>query len=347
MDGATRAFEGKRVGQAAAGSEQVTTPETGAPGFRFSTESLPEAERIGMFREVFARKILGMDVEPLGERPFRTDMTVKQLPGLNMVWARSSPVRASRTRALLADGKDGFAFQWAASPGFGERRGRELTLGRNDGILIACSEPGILALPRAGAVVSLTFPREAMGPLARDVADCAGQPVPAASPALRLLAGYVEVLRREAAAASPELQRLAVAHVYDLMAFALGATRGAADTAERDGVRAARLAAIQKDIAESVDTDISIEAVAARHRLSPRHVQRLFEESGATFTEFVRDVRLERARAMLTGLRFRHKRISDIAFDVGFRDLSHFNRWFRARFGASPSDLRNAAAELR
>ncbi len=325
----------------------VAASAQAAASFRFSTESLPEPERIGMFREVFARKILGMDVAPLGERPFRTDMTVKQLPGLNIVWARSSPVRASRTRALLADGKDGFAFQWSGSPGFGERRGRELTLEPNDGILIACSEPGILALPRAHAVVSLTFPREAMGPLVRDVADYAGRPVPAASPALRLLAGYVEVLRREAAAAPPELQRLAVAHVYDLVALALGATRGAADIAEREGVRAAHLAAIQKDLVENVHTDISIEAVAARHRLSPRHVQRLFEESGTTFTEFVRDARLERARAMLASPRFRHKRVSDIAFEAGFRDLSHFNRWFRARFGASPSDLRNAAAELR
>jgi AraC-like DNA-binding protein len=324
-----------------AASEQV------AASFRFSTEALPETERIGMFREVFARKILGMDVAPLGERPFRTDMTVKQLPGLNIVWARSSAVRASRTRALLADGKDGFAFQWSASPGFGERRGRELTLEPNDGILIACCEPGILALPRAGAVVSLTFPSDAMGPLVRDITDYAGRPVPAASPALRLLAGYVEVLRREAAAAPPELQRLAVAHVYDLVALALGAGRGAAEIADRDGVRAAHLAAIQNDIAENAHKDISIEALAARHQLSPRHVQRLFEESGTTFTEFVRDARLERARNLLLSPRCQHRRISDIAFEVGFRDLSHFNRWFRARFGLSPSDLRNAGAELR
>jgi AraC-like DNA-binding protein len=316
-----------------------------AANFQFSTESLPEPSRIGMFREVFARNILGIEVEPLGERPFRTDMTVKQLPGLNIVWARSSAVRASRTRALLADGKDGFAFQWSASPGFGERRGRELMLGQNDGILIACSEPGVLALPRAHSVVSLTFPREAIGPLVRDVADCAGRPVPAASPALRLLAGYVEVLRRETAAAPAELQRLAVAHVYDLVALALGAARGAADIDNRDGVRAAHLAAVKDDIVENAHTDISIEAVAARHRLSPRHVQRLFEEAGTTFTEFVRDARLERARAMLASPRFRDKRISDIAFDAGFRDLSHFNRWFRARFGASPSDLRHRAGD--
>jgi AraC-like DNA-binding protein len=35
--------------------------------------------------------------------------------------------------------------------------------------------------------------------------------------------------------------------------------------------------------------------------------------------------------------------ISDIAFEAGFSDLSHFNRSFRRRFGESPSDVRVAA----
>jgi AraC-like DNA-binding protein len=33
-------------------------------------------------------------------------------------------------------------------------------------------------------------------------------------------------------------------------------------------------------------------------------------------------------------------RISDIAFDCGFNDLSYFNRCFRRRFGLTPSAAR-------
>jgi AraC-like DNA-binding protein len=36
--------------------------------------------------------------------------------------------------------------------------------------------------------------------------------------------------------------------------------------------------------------------------------------------------------------------IGAIAYEAGFGDLSHFNRSFRRRYGASPSDVRNEAA---
>ena len=199
------------------------TAEAGHADVRFSTQLLPTNHRVEMFRGIFARNILGMDIETLGERPFRTDMRIGQLPGLNIVWARNSAVRASRTRQLLADGRDGFAFQWSASTGFGERRGGDISLESNDEILIACSEPGVLALPAPGAMVSLTFPREAL-PLG-EIMDFVGRPVPAASPALMLLSGYVDLLGRDDLVATPELRTLAVAHVYDLLALALIPTR--------------------------------------------------------------------------------------------------------------------------
>ena len=328
--------------------DEKAPPAVSAPSFRFSTEVLPERERVPIFREVFGRNILGIDIaEPLGESRFRADVFAKQLSGLSILWARYSPLRGARTRAQLADGNDGMAFQWSASPSVGEHMGRGLELGSKDGVLISCSDPGGSAFPSAAPMVSLAFPREALGPLLREGEDSAGRPVPANRPAFALLRRYIGILKEEDATATPELQKLAVTHVYDLLALAVGPTRDAHNAATHRGTRAAHLAAIRKEIAESLDADISIEVLAARHRLSPRHVQRLFEESGTTFTEFVRDARPERARAMLVSPRFADKRISDLAFEVGFRDLSHFNRWFRARFGASPSDLRSGPAEFR
>lgn len=85
-------------------------------------------------------------------------------------------------------------------------------------------------------------------------------------------------------------------------------------------------------------------AVAARHKVTPRYVQRLFEEAGATYTEYVLGQRLARAHRLLTDARQAERTLTAIAFEVGFSDLSYFNRAFRRRFGATPSDVRARSA---
>jgi AraC-like DNA-binding protein len=43
---------------------------------------------------------------------------------------------------------------------------------------------------------------------------------------------------------------------------------------------------------------------------------------------------------MLLSPRFAGRRIAEVAYEVGFNDLSYFNRSFRRRFGLSPREVR-------
>jgi AraC-like DNA-binding protein len=88
--------------------------------------------------------------------------------------------------------------------------------------------------------------------------------------------------------------------------------------------------------------DLCLSEIATSSGLSPRQAQRLFEQAGTTFTEFVLEQRLLLARKLLGDPRARARKISDIAHSAGFSDLSYFNRAFRKRFGATPSELREA-----
>jgi AraC-like DNA-binding protein len=87
-----------------------------------------------------------------------------------------------------------------------------------------------------------------------------------------------------------------------------------------------------------------VHTIAARQNVSPRYVQRLFDECGSTFTEYVMEQRLERAHRLLSDPRLRDHTMTAIAFASGFNDLSHFQRRFRRRYGAPPSDLRPGQA---
>src|SRR5262249_3881696 len=116
------------------------------------------------------------------------------------------------------------------------------------------------------------------------------------------------------------------------------------EIAKNRGLAAARLRAIKSDIAANLSRDdLSVVEIALKQRVTPRYVQLLFEHQGTTFTEYVRNARLNRAHRILADPHLADRRISDIAFDVGFSDLSYFNKAFRRRFGETPSDVRTAS----
>ena len=87
----------------------------------------------------------------------------------------------------------------------------------------------------------------------------------------------------------------------------------------------------------------SVSMLARRHGISPRYVQILFETEGTTFSAYMRGEKLGKAYRMLSDARCAHHSISEIAFLSGFGDLSHFNRGFRMRYGATPSEVRAEA----
>jgi len=68
------------------------------------------------------------------------------------------------------------------------------------------------------------------------------------------------------------------------------------------------------------------------------HFCKVFHKTtGLKFTDYVARVRLEDARMELLNP---NRRISEIAYDVGFQSLTQFNRTFKRVFGQSPSDFR-------
>jgi AraC-like DNA-binding protein len=329
-------------------SEGSLSWEPKPPDFRFSTDDIPEADRVAIFREIVSRQMLRHDMVPSGDHPFHVHGIARPLPGgVFAVWSMGSPHVIRRTREFLSDGDDSLLFQWTNSVRSAEHLGPEVALGPGDAILFSCSEPRTIGLPTPFETVTLKVPRKALGPLLSGPDACLGRPVSSDSAALRLLLRYLEGLRQESSAVTTELQELAVAHVCDLLAIVFGATRDAAEIAKKRGVRAARLLAVKADIDRNLAHGcLSSSDVAARHGMTPRSLQMLFEEEGTTFTEFLRERRLRRAHRMLISRRFNGDRIVDIAFACGFGDVSYFNRQFRAHYGATPSDVRNNKTEV-
>jgi AraC-like DNA-binding protein/ligand-binding sensor protein len=83
---------------------------------------------------------------------------------------------------------------------------------------------------------------------------------------------------------------------------------------------------------------LSLTDVAKAAGASVFHFCKVFRKStGIKFTDYVARVRLEDARTQLVNP---NKRISEVAYDVGFQSLTQFNRMFKRVFGQSPTEFR-------
>jgi AraC-like DNA-binding protein len=256
-----------------------------------------------------------------------------------------SGARIVRSRAMVAQSSDMVVLCMPAQgTGAISQLDRDVMVAEGDAVLVTSTEPWVGTFRSTSCRLNVALPSTVLLPMITQREDALMRPIPRDTDALRMLASYVGSILQGHALASPELQNRAVAHVHDLAALAIGATRDAAEVARGRGARAARLYAIKQDIAANLDqAGLSAATLAARHRCSPRTVQMLFEAEGTTFTEYVQAQRLARVHRMLTDPRHAGEKISAIAFAAGFHDLSHFNRAFRLRFGGTPSDVRTGA----
>lgn len=310
---------------------------------RFSTLGLREADRIPFFRDFIGPAVCHLDIEP-SDGPFHADMTVRRMPGLDLVSCRTSPMRLSRTAPLLADGNDNIAVFMSSSGGTARQRGREITHRPGDAIVVTSAEASACTFPSPARYRGFHVSRAALASMVEGLDNLPLRRIPVRTAALQHLLRYAGFLLQEAPPATPELARISALHLCDLLALTIGATREAAAAAEGRGLRAVRLAAIKADVVEHLDQPgLTISAMAARQGITPRYVQILFASEGTTFSQFVLLQRLARMRRLLADPRFIGRSIGALALEAGFGDVSYFNRMFRRRYDATPSDIREEA----
>jgi AraC family transcriptional activator of pyochelin receptor len=100
-----------------------------------------------------------------------------------------------------------------------------------------------------------------------------------------------------------------------------------------------KIARILRVLATNIEEVPSLDDLAEAVGMSRFQLSRTFHKVvGMSIRDYVRDLRLKRACALLTTAR--HS-ITNIALQCGFYDSSHFAKAFRRRFGITPSEFRH------
>lgn len=89
--------------------------------------------------------------------------------------------------------------------------------------------------------------------------------------------------------------------------------------------------------------EISLNMVASHVGISPSYFSTIFrQETGSTFTEYLTEIRMEKAKELL---RCTSKKTSEIAYDIGYKDAHYFSYIFKKTQGLTPKEYRGDRKE--
>jgi AraC-like DNA-binding protein len=86
------------------------------------------------------------------------------------------------------------------------------------------------------------------------------------------------------------------------------------------------------------DEKVGIKEAASHVNLSPDYFRKLFKKfKKENFADYLNNLRIQKARELLSTT---NKRITEVAFGVGYSSLEYFNKVFKSREGLTPSEYR-------
>ncbi len=310
-----------------------------------STDMLPQGlddrQRFLHFAELFEHFSNTGELDPAPDVPFRAAMNSIHI-GTTMLGrcdGTFTTVRRER-RQVLETNDDRYCL--ARNTGNREarvtHRSREFTLRPRSMVLLKLDEPFFSADGASHKrFTNVHLPMMTLRALVPGIDDMVARELEPGG-ALSLAMDYSDLLLQHPDAVE-EAGIAIAAHLTDLAAVGLGARGDVAVAARRGGLRAVRLKAVLMILQRRfIEPDFSAQKLGDAAGLSERYVNELLYEAGASFTVRLTELRLRKAAELLSHAG--EARISDIALDCGFNDLSYFNRCFRRRFGLTPSAAR-------
>src|SRR6185437_114357 len=309
-----------------------------------STTMLPpelgDRQRFLRFAELFEHFSNTGELDPAADVPFRAEMNSIHI-GTTMLGRCDGTFTTVRRelRQVRETNDDRYCLvrNRGARASTVIHRGREFTLQPGSLALLKLDEPFFAADgTNSKHFTNVHLPTATLRAMVPDLENLVGRELEPGG-ALSLAMDYSDLLLRHPQAAGEAGMAIAN-HLLDLAAIGLGARGEPALAAQRGGLRAVRLKAVLMILEQRfAEPGFSAQKLAAAAGLSERYVNELLFEAGASFTTRLNELRMRKAADLLARGK---RRISDIAFECGFNDLSYFNRCFRRRFGLTPTAAR-------
>ena len=290
--------------------------------------------------ETLSASGLALDVYKNRSIPLDVEIAVHAVENVKIVKISGGPATISRGRAKISSDEGAFLgvlFQKSGRSVCEPHSGQTI-LNSGDLLIWNGGHPVRFEMPEYFQKMCLLVPLDTFEGLLPAAKSYVGVHLGHRHAVARLLGTCLTTLADDVLTNDSEPAGAAVELTLGLLGAALTRHRESSDTGPRTNLYQRITSFIEQQLG---DSELSPVTLAQTHHISTRYLHLIFSERGRTVGAWIRERRLAQCRAELANPS-NDRTVTEVAMHWGFSDLAHFSRSFRAAYGVSPLEFRNA-----
>jgi len=307
----------------------------------------PLADNFDQFREEMREWHFSWDVERQTRGPFRGDIACRSYDGVILADFTFDAVRGTRTAATIKHAEDDYlGLALIVDGGELYSQGRQEAVTRAHELLLwDAMRPATFRSLNGTRLLNILFPRSLVLQHVPNIDDLSCRKIGPETGNGLILASHVATVHQM-------IDRVPAANrasVFRATLELLASCFHPEDLVQgKTGYQQAMLRKVEAYVRDALlEPGFGLESVARHFRVSSRYLQGLFSFTGTSFSQWVRNERLGRARRALASPSFAGESVTELAARFGFCDAAHFSRSFKEKYGCSPKRFRMSSDGLR
>lgn len=310
-----------------------------------STELGLSRDAFRYFHDDICRREFGVTGRPLTRKPFSWESRRFDFGRFQLTELICDPLEITHSHSDIRDEQNAsyyVTFQ-RAGQAMVSQQGRNSTLDPGDFTIVDSCLPYKITYDQPVHRLILRLPRSTFHRRLKFCGNPMAMIFPGASGMNAVFVNFINTLLYERSAISDRHFDTLFNHVTDFLVASFESELDGSQSQSSGSRPADQLTRIQSYISNYVaDPDLSPKAIAKAFGITDRYLHYLFKPTGSTVTSWIWQLRLEKCQEALSSVSHSKRSISEICYAWGFNDSAHFSRKFKAHFGVSPRDYRNA-----
>jgi AraC-like DNA-binding protein len=309
----------------------------------FSTKGIPVARKLSFWNEIASDVFAMMEVRARDAQRFYGRLARERVGPLTLLNVYSAAVRIRHTREHIA--RIPAPTYLLLTP---EQHDMELISEGSRTIRIRAGEFGLIDQARAYEVIHgdavrtfcVDVPRKLLDERMAGIQHVVGQLIRPDSSSARVLLALIRSLGNEVGRCGEG--GLSPAIGENLLGLVAATCSECLDPRAVRGIEARAQAFRVYIESRLTDPELKPEEVASHFGISSRYLRTVLSADGESFSSYILRRRLERCARLLRDPDWSRSNITEIAFQSGFSNVTHFGQAFKARYGVTPRDYRFA-----